>query len=268
MDTQRVDQLIQFALLIAGENDDFTERDLGPIHLLKYVYLGDLAHAQRNAGESYTGSAWKFYNFGPWSPEVFARIEPAVLALGAERFEFPSDYDDKSSWVRWRMRSSDLLRRLEPNLPLVIGARLKGLVRRYGKDTPALLDFVYRTAPMLSAAPGDTLDIAATAIDPPRLGEEVESPADSSGWLDSLSNKKRKKFRAGMKALRENIRRGPRKHDHTSETTLRYERDESFAETVSWLDSLAGDPIPEGEIELEFGEDVWHSAPRKGEDVP
>ena len=44
MDRDRVDLLIQYALAVAGQND-FGERELGPIHLLKYVYLGDLAHA-------------------------------------------------------------------------------------------------------------------------------------------------------------------------------------------------------------------------------
>ena len=37
--------VVQFALLTAGEEDQQHERQLGPIHLLKYVYLADLAYA-------------------------------------------------------------------------------------------------------------------------------------------------------------------------------------------------------------------------------
>lgn len=35
----RVDAIIKYALSVASQNDNFTERELGPIHLIKYVYL-------------------------------------------------------------------------------------------------------------------------------------------------------------------------------------------------------------------------------------
>ena len=41
MDTAKVDLLIQFALAVAAEEDALAERELGPIHLIKYVYLAD-----------------------------------------------------------------------------------------------------------------------------------------------------------------------------------------------------------------------------------
>ena len=45
MDISRVDKIIQYSLLIAGDEDDFSDRQLGPIHLIKYVYLADLDFA-------------------------------------------------------------------------------------------------------------------------------------------------------------------------------------------------------------------------------
>ncbi len=69
-DLDKVDKLIQYALLVAGEEDSVFEQQLGPIHLIKYVFLADLAFAARRGGETYTGIEWVFHNFGPWSPPV------------------------------------------------------------------------------------------------------------------------------------------------------------------------------------------------------
>lgn len=81
MDSSKVDKIIQFALLVAGEEDDFRDRQLGPIHLIKYVYLADLAYAKHHDGETFTGAKWQFYKFGPWAQEVNQRIEPALLYI-------------------------------------------------------------------------------------------------------------------------------------------------------------------------------------------
>ena len=78
IDSARVDLVIQFSLLVAGEEDDNFSRQLGPIHLIKYLYLADLSYAKRNDGKSFTGIDWQFYNFGPWSAAAHARIEQAL----------------------------------------------------------------------------------------------------------------------------------------------------------------------------------------------
>ena len=77
-DPSRVDLLLQYTLLVSGEQDEFLDRQLGPIHLVKYVYLADLFHAKRNNGVTFTGIEWKFYKFGPWSQAVHERIELAL----------------------------------------------------------------------------------------------------------------------------------------------------------------------------------------------
>lgn len=81
----RVDLVLQYSLLVAGEQDTSFDRQLGPIHLLKYVYLADLFHATKNEGATYTGTEWKFYKFGPWSQSVNERIEPALNAIYADK---------------------------------------------------------------------------------------------------------------------------------------------------------------------------------------
>jgi hypothetical protein len=67
MKSSKIDLLIQYAILIAGQEDEYFDRQLGPIHLIKYVYLADLAYAEHNYGETFTGIDWQFYKFGPWS---------------------------------------------------------------------------------------------------------------------------------------------------------------------------------------------------------
>ena len=57
LDQARLDRLFQYALAIAAQADDFRQRELGPIHLLKYAYLADLAHAERTTARPYSGAA-------------------------------------------------------------------------------------------------------------------------------------------------------------------------------------------------------------------
>ena len=83
MNLAGVDLVVQYALLEAGRRDDLFDRELGPIHLVKYAYLADLAHAERRGGETFTGAPWKFYHYGPWAQEVHARIAPALAAIDA-----------------------------------------------------------------------------------------------------------------------------------------------------------------------------------------
>src|SRR5690606_14858018 len=150
-----VDLVIQFSLLVAGEEDDNFSRQLGPIHLIKYLYLADLSYAKRNNGQSFTGIDWQFYNFGPWSSAAHARIEPALNAIYANRNQFPSDYEDKNDWVRWDLHDDRLLTEKRRLLPPAITMNLTSYIRQFGKDTPSLLDFVYKTKPMLAAAPNE-----------------------------------------------------------------------------------------------------------------
>ena len=41
MDINKVDQLLKYILAAAGQ-EDFRNREVGPIHLIKYVYLAGL----------------------------------------------------------------------------------------------------------------------------------------------------------------------------------------------------------------------------------
>lgn len=261
VDIGRVDLLIQYALLVAGENDEPNERQLGPIHLIKYVYLGDLAFARRNDGRTYTGISWQFYKFGPWSQEVNQRIQPALLAIGAAAVSYESRYEGKEEWVRWSLRDDDLLREKERALPVTITMNLRTDVRRFGKDTPGLLEHVYRTPPMLNAAPHEYLEFSMVAA---RDSERVHSAPLRFG---TLSVKQKGGFKERIQALQA-------RHQHRNENALRLinpvknpRYDDVYREGVAWLDQLAGEPLKLGEKVVEFADEVWKSQPRKGGDV-
>ena len=71
----RIDKVYLYTLALAAQADDFRQRALGRIHLLKYAYLADLAYARRNDGVTYTGTPWRFYHFGPWEASAYGRVE-------------------------------------------------------------------------------------------------------------------------------------------------------------------------------------------------
>ena len=195
MDISRVDKIIQYSLLVAGDEDDFFDRQLGPIHLIKYVYLADLDYAESHNGETFTGVKWQFYKFGPWAQEVNSRIEPALLCINADKKTFPSDYEDSDEWVRWTATDDSFKKDLERELPLVIKSTLRRNVHRFGKATPELLSYVYSTKPMLCAAPREFLDFSNLMTPTKDLSHE-----QSNG--ESLSFKKHKTLKANLRNLR------------------------------------------------------------------
>ena len=265
MDFAKIDLLIQFALLVAGQEEDFPDRQLGPIHLLKYVYLADLVFAAGNNGETFTGTPWVFHKFGPWSLEVHGRIEPALAAIGAIKTVFPSDFDDRKEWLRWQLCDEVLLEKVDKQLPVGIASSVRKYVHQFGKDTPSLLEYVYRTKPMIYATPREILDFTLTTT---TLRDVEPTPVLR---MKGLSVKKKKRFKEGIEALRkthaERQATGRKKSQRFVNPMPAPRYDEVYFEGIDWLDSLAGPPLPEGKKEAVFHNSVWQSSTRRGEDV-
>lgn len=261
MDISRVDKIIQYALLVAGEEDDFPDRQLGPIHLIKYVYLADLAYAKNHGGETFTGVKWQFYKFGPWAQEVNQRIEPALLYINAEKKTFPSNYGDKEEWVRWRATDDNFVDDLESELPFIITATLRRNVHRFGQATPELLAHVYSTEPMLSASPKEFLYFSTFKTLP-----QNSLPEKSNNEL--LSKKKQKNLKANLRNLRlksaEKLAAKRKKRLVKPPISPRY--DDMYYEGLEWLDSLAGGKIPTGDKAVVFSDSIWKSPARSGDD--
>ncbi len=261
MDAERVRRLVELCLGCAARQDDWRERELGPIHVLKYLYLADLAHAERNGGQTFTGAPWRFYHYGPWAAEVYDLIEPAASSVGAERKVIPSQYDRDT--VRWRLpddEADDLCDRLSDELPSEVTAAIRDAVQHFGTATPELLNHVYLTSPMLKAAPGEDLDF--TPSSPP---EKVAAPV-----REERSRAAERKRREALKEFRNRMRarlqqRGARRLVPPSPPP-RF--DEVYAQGQEWLDSLAGPEVPASEGELQFDEGIWKSRGRSERDVP
>ncbi|WP_457571500.1 hypothetical protein [Desulfovulcanus sp.] len=261
MDSTKIDILLKFALAAAGE-EDFDNRQLGPIHLIKYVYLADLAYARYHNGQTFTGVQWKFHHFGPWAQEVYQRIDPVVLETGAleKRYSHPRYEDD---FVRYTLSDESLYMRLERELPFVIVSEIKRGIRKFGADTQGLLDYVYKTEPMLKAAPEELLSFEG-------LSEEKLPIDDSAGSEEILSAKAKKKRKQKIEALRKKFKerltqKRASKKLVTPPTSPRY--DEVFFEGTKWLDSLVGAPVKEESGLLAISEDFWKSPARFDPDV-
>lgn len=254
----RVDLLLQYTLLRAGEEDSFIERDLGPIHLLKYVYLADLAYAKAHGGETFTTASWIFYHFGPWSVDVHQRIEPALRGIQAQRRDFASDYEDQQNWVRWSRTDDRLLSERQKIVPFEIRTYLDRCIHEFKKDTPSLLDHVYRTAPMLAATPGARLDFS---LEPPFVRKQRSDPPEASRTPRRL-----KKLREAAKAMRLKHLEQSQRKDRFVPKSLPH--DAVYEAGVAWLDALSGEAFQENQLTAEFSEEVWDSSARKSDGIP
>jgi hypothetical protein len=263
MDSHRVDAILRYALAVASESDEPWDRELGPIHLLKYVYLADLVHAERYGGATFTGAAWRFYHYGPWDAAVYDRVQSLDAAPDVVAKRLASQYEQ--DFMRYSLpygEAERVLRTLDRELPTALTSRLRGFVREFGKDTPTLLDYVYRTRPMLRAAPNETLDLASVVAEGPprRVPEQVESAEPAT-----LTVRAQKKRRAALDEMRGQLRRRLDKKRAERSRVMptpapRY--DSVFAEGQQMLDRLAGEPLDAEALEARFSSEIWHSRGR------
>lgn len=242
--------MVAYALAVASEADDSRDRELGPIHLLKYLYLGDLAFAEENGGSSYSGAQWKFHKFGPWSADVYRQLSSAAESAGAAARRFHSAYAEDG--VRWRLAISTSAEGIASVLPPVLARAVRMSVKAYKNDTYSLLHHVYRTGPMLSAAPGEVLVFQPKA-EPDRHAAEPELPSISKAQL----RKMREKVRAYLAERRT--------QGKTVSPQVSYDRD--YFEIVDLLDKEPGKALEETNGVLEFSDDVWKSEARRGSDI-
>lgn len=262
-DSARLDRLFQYALAMAASSEDFRQRELGPIHLLKYAYLADLAHAGRHNGATFSGADWRFYHFGPWSALAFGRIAPALQAINADRKTFASRYaDDHVRYALDRRDAEPLARRLEDELPSEVTRAISWGVRQHGTDTADLLRHVYLTPPMLNARPDEYLDFR-TAV---RQREEPNAAVRQEAPM--LSGSERRRRARLLEDARAEIRRrltATAARRIAPSPAPRY--DDVFLEGTARLEQLAGEPVSASHDEVEFDDSVWLSAQRRDPDI-
>ncbi|KAB1440342.1 SocA family protein [Pseudodesulfovibrio senegalensis] len=258
MNTERVDTLLQIALTAAKDNDDWQDRELGDIHLIKYLYLADLEYAKHNNGETYTGIPWKFHHFGPWAVPLWERIEPALLAMGAEKKEISAEHD----FVRWRDAGQGRSALLDKQ-GVIAKIVIEQAVKEYGSNTEELLHHIYLTKPMLSAAPGEMLDFS-LVVEPdlPKISPP-EKKTLSQGQLKRQKERQARmqsRFKERFKAVRAS------KQKQRVKVEPRY--DEVFSEGVAFLDSLNGQQIDNQTLTCSISPELWKSKARHDPDLP
>jgi hypothetical protein len=265
MDIHKVDQLLKYILVAAGQ-EDYGNLEVGPIHLIKYVYLADLAFAEKHGGEIFTGTPWRFHHYGPWSSEVYNRIELVVQEIGAQERKISSPKLEEDI-TRFSLVDEELFQQLERELPLVLTVGLKRLIHSFGDDTTSLLHHVYRTRQMLEAAPGEQLYFKIETFEEEDHPEVLRKVSDVVELYQTPSTKKGK---ADMKTLKEQIQ-AKLAEKKLKREQIKYSEppryDDVFFEGVKWLDSLGGDPVQEQEGEISFSGDIWKSPARMVPDV-
>ncbi len=265
MDKERTDLLLRYTLAVAGQNDEYADRQLGPIHLIKYAYIADLAYAQTHDGQSFTGVTWRFHKFGPWSPEIYERLEPALSVGGITKtaISHPKYEDD---FIRWNLVDDELALQIADQLPLSVSLAVRKAVRSFGSDTASLLNHVYLTRPMLCAAPGEYLDMS-----PEPKAEDACAESPKADVTRTLSKKDKEERKSKLENLRSLIReriQERKKEPEMIEPDPPPRYDEVFQKGIAALDLEAGTPLEEREENAAFSEDVWKSRARYDPELP
>ena len=257
MNPLHIDLLFQYALAVAAQADDYLDRSLGPIHLLKYAYLGDAAYAKKHEGVAFSGTQWRFHHFGPWSVEAWRRLPEALATIGAQKREYSSQYREDN--IRWSLKTAVDPDSLVSGVPVDAALAIGSAVREFGSDTVGLLHYVYRSPPMLGAAPGEVL------IFPAQQGES-EEVTDEASPVPPLPVLSRTKLRRLKNLVKVGLgqRRGPRRVE--PDPLPRY--DEVFAKGAAWLDRLAGEPVRPEKGVLSISDQVWKSRARGESELP
>lgn len=260
-DREKISLIMRYALLVASQEDDPYDRQLGPIHLIKYVYLADMEYAKYNTGQIFTGVDWTFHNFGPWSPFVHDEVDLSLSQWGAKKMTLQSKFGE-DDYTRWSIDfDQQLFTDLKAEFPIEVRHAIAMYVHNYTNDTSALLHFVYATLPILKAAPGDHLDFSVMVA-----RQTQEQPDKFTPMLARLSKKKAKLINERMCELRARFTQRMQQRVISSPQRPTTAPDEEiFIQGVKWLDKLAGADFPKEGAEVTFSNQVWKSEIRSGD---
>lgn len=219
-------------------------------------------------GTTYTGTSWRFHHFGLWAEEIFLRIKPVVEELGAteRKIGSPKYADD---FYRWSVNDEALYEQIYALLPIPVSAAIKSAIHAFGNNTAELLHHVYRTPPMLKAAPGEPLSFdSPNKVSEPTEPQWQESPPKPGAPLTVRQRNQRKE---ALRKLRENVETGlerslAEKRQHKSYTPPRY--DQIYFEGLEALDQIAGAPIGEESGVIEVTKEMWKSPFRTEDEIP
>ena len=159
MRQDRISQIVRFALARAKQ-EDHGFQDLGVIHILKLLYLADLAYARTHGGATFTEVPWIFFHFGPWERESWGFCGTVLDAPEIEKRARGGAFERTTFRLVNEEEADHLYQELDRTLPSEVSREVRWAVHEFGTDTKRLLHHVYKTEPMLRAVPGQPIDFS------------------------------------------------------------------------------------------------------------
>ncbi len=255
MHLDRLTQIIRFALARALR-EDHGFGDLGMIHLIKLLYLSDLAFARSHAGETYTGIPWVFYHFGPWEKDAWGACVSVLDSPDIEkRVAVGSAFERTTFRLTDPGEADEINAELERLLPSEVTRAVVSAVHEFGTDTRRLLHHVYTTEPMRAAIPGASISFdGLEAFAPYPVVPLVPAP--------TLSKTQQNKADAAKAKLRDSIaaKAAARQAARVIPMPVLNERELVALEELNRLLSEDEDPAPTDlHGELTFSPELWGS---------
>lgn len=150
------DGLIRYIVWYAGQQGV----KLTTNRLVKFLYLADLYEARAREGKTITGFPWRFVYYGPYCPEAMQSIEETARRGLVCKQTFDSTFDKEKSYSLFSCNDHEA-EKLQQHFRMGTLSQLQSAIKRFGEDTPLLLDYVYfETEPMKDAKKGDLLDFS------------------------------------------------------------------------------------------------------------
>jgi uncharacterized phage-associated protein len=208
-----VHNLLKFIVGYATQN----EISLTTVRLVKFLYLADLYYARAHEGKTLSKFPWAFVYYGPYCSEAVNAIQQAESAGIICMKSFESKFSEDEMYQLFYCKDDYELDEIQRDIPGEIVTSLMAAIKKYGDDTPYLLDHVYfETEPMKEARKGDVLDFSKAK--PPIPSKPV--------FLKAIPKKKIELARRYVKALGE-------KFEHNR---MRLEKDKS--ESIKLKDAV------------------------------
>ncbi len=193
--------------------------------LVKFIYLADLYNARVNRGQTLTGFPWRFIYYGPYCSEVMQCVDQMVKdgLICKESYESHFAEDKKYNIFSCQDESAE---KLEDGFNIGVLGQIQKAIRKFGDDTPMLLDHVYfDTEPMADAKKGGLLDFS-KAVEPGPI-KKVK--------LKKLSSEKIKLARKKIKQLGEELKADRERLSQDDRETEKY-KDEAYYKFIKAID--------------------------------
>jgi len=193
--------------------------------LVKFIYLADLYQARRKGGETLTGFPWRFIYYGPYSHEAMQCIDQAVQEGLICKETFDSYFSVDKDYNLFSCQEDDA-EKLEDSFHIGVLGQIQRAIKKYGDDTPQLLDYVYfGTEPMKDAKKGDLLDFS----------KVVKREPIQKVKLKKITPEAIKLAREKIKKIGEELKIGKEKLIQDERETEKY-KDESYYNFIELLD--------------------------------